>query len=149
MGNRYLFNVEEELDEFQINLSEHIGPAAYYIDTLWLAERLIELFFYSTPFGDINCVERFLEGFTIPSEKLEDISKKLKWSIEKKISQCIPDFSEKHAYSYKVTSLADVIVDDLGLSSPVDDAQKDYLKELNDSIANGDYIPERYRRLVS
>ena len=147
---RYVFSIEEELDEFQMNLSEHIGCAAYYINSLWLAERLIELFFYGSTLGDINCVERFLEGLKIPSDKLDDLSRSLKNSVEKKIFKFIPTFSEQHAYSYKVTSLADVIIDDLGVSSmgAIEDPAEKLLKELQDNIANGDYIPERYRRLV-
>lgn len=147
---RYVFSIEEELDEFQLNLAEYIGCAAYYINSLWLAECLIELFFYGPPLGDEKCVERFLDGLKIPSEKLEDLSRNLKSSVEKKIFKCIPTFSEHHSYSYKVTSLADVVIDDLGLSNVgvTEKSESEFLKELQENVANGDYLPERYRRLV-
>lgn len=149
MIKKYIFSIEEELDTFQIELSEYIGPAAFYINSLWLGERLIELFFYGGVFGDIKCVERFLDGLKIPTEKVEDLSYQIKSSIERKIYHCIPDYSENRSYNYKVTSLADVIIEDIGPANmTANDKVKDLISEIEENIANGDYLPERYRRLV-
>ena len=145
---KYIFSIEEELDAFQLDLSEIIGPAAFYINSLWLGERLIEIFFYGEPFADIKCVERFLEGLKIPTEKIEDLSYNIKNSIQRKIYNFVIDFDESHSYDFKVTTLADVVVTDLGVVSPSINKEEEYIKELQENEDNGDHIPERYRRLV-
>lgn len=145
---KYVFSIEEELDGFQLDLAEIIGPAAYYINSLWLGERLIELFCFGEPLGDVRCVERFLEDLKIPTEKIEDLSYRIKNNIQRKIYACVLDFNETHSYDYKVTSLADVIITDMGVVSPSINKESEYIKELEQNVANGDYLPERYRRLV-
>ena len=119
------------------------------MNTLWLAERLLEIFFYGEPFADLKCVERFLQDIKIPSEKIEDISSSLKSNVERKLFMCVPDYSSDYSYDYYVTEMGDVIITELGKNSIVNaDKERDLLDQLESEYNNGDYLPERYKRLL-
>ena len=62
---------------------------------------------------------------------------------------CVPDYSSDYSYDYYVTEMGDVIITELGKNSIVNaDKERDLLDQLESEYNNGDYLPERYKRLL-
>lgn len=151
MIKKYIFSVENLLDEFHTLLSNYIGPAAFYLNNLWLAERGIELILFGQPLGDPNYIKRYLENLKLTTDATEELSNYFNSSIYKLIFSCVHDYDPTHAYDYEVTGMGDVVIRDLGVATelPTVNVEERFLKEINLNILNGDFVPEKLRRLVS
>lgn len=150
MTKKYIFSVEDLLDEFHTLLSNYIGPAAFYLNNIWLAERAIELMLYGEPLGDPKYISRYLEGLKLSTDKIDELSSYFNTSIYKLVFSCVFDYDETHSYTYSLTECGDVVIEDLGIASQMHGVklQDRFIEEIKINIANGDFVPEKLRQMV-
>lgn len=147
---KYAINGMEILDDFQMELYKYIGPAALYMNLDWILFRGVELMLYGTTFGDSKYLSRFMDEFKIPSDIKEELSMWFLSTLYNRLNNFIKDFSPKFtSYTFEITKLGDIIIEDLGPNIPAIDHEALYKESLKTSMDNGDYLPEYIRRLVS
>jgi uncharacterized membrane protein len=151
MSKRYIVSLVPIIEDFQQVLSEQIGVTAFYMNLDWLANRVVELIILGKTFGDPECIEKFLAEQKISTELRKEIGIRFYNDINKAIMKAVHDYTPNHSYDYVITELFDLVITDLGNSNmgtntPPEDI---FMKDLEKSIANGDYIPERYRRMMT
>jgi hypothetical protein len=147
---KYAINGMEILDDLQMELYKYIGPAALYMNLDWILFRGVELMLNGKVLGDSKFLSRFMDEFKIPSDIKEELSMWFLSTLYNRLNNFIVDFSPiANSYDFYITSLGDIIIEDLGPNSPVLDIESLYKESLKTSMDNGDYIPEYLRRLVS
>lgn len=158
VNKKYYISVIPVIEDFQQVLAEVIGPTAYYLNIVYLAERALDLMFHGRVLGDPQYMDRFLEGIKVPTEKKEELSVRFYNDFNRAVFTILRDYRPNHTYEYTVTELGDVCIEDLGnnnisvlSSKPLVGPEVDtetYLEEIRKNIDNGDYVPEKLRRLV-
>lgn len=136
MKRRVIFTLSELLDKVEELLTPHIGVSAAIIGNQHFVMAILENFCYGTP---IPSSDEF--GYIVPSEIFQRIQNEVKQYIHRSAQTGFGVVWPSFSYGFFCLG-DDIVLEELDEPRPVPETAQ----SIQESIENGDYVPERLRR---
>jgi hypothetical protein len=150
MADTYLFSMATPIENVASRITEYIGPQADYCNYLPLIEIVLESMFFGQVFCADGSAANVLKGYGVPDDIAEDVAQQLMDDVKMPIGRGLEGgIDPNRSYHFKLSNLGDLELIDLGESGPPHNPLTAIKENINKSLENGDWYPERIRQFAS